>query len=120
MRKLIASALAGTALVVSACSFPTDSVTLGSVSIVRADTVFTKLNDSRTFKTQIFDAAKNEISDLSPPWQWTSRDPTVASVSGTGGEGKVTAVKAGTTRIVAEIRNGLADSITVIVRPATR
>ena len=77
----------------------------------------TAIGESRTFTTAIADAGNSAIEK--PIVTWTSSDPTVATVSGNGATGVVTALKPGSVTITATA-NGKTDAVSFVVAPVGR
>lgn len=75
------------------------------------------IGDSRTFTTTVVDAGNTTITQ--PTVVWTSSDPTIATVSGTGATAVVTARRPGVVTITATA-NGKTDAVTFVVAPASQ
>jgi uncharacterized protein YjdB len=71
------------------------------------------VGDTVRLKAEAFDPSGAEI--LNPLVTWSSTASSIATVSGTNGIGKVTAIAAGTAKIVAK-RGTFADTATIVVR----
>src|SRR5262249_27525134 len=72
------------------------------------------IGDSRVFTASLFDAGSNPLTQ--PEVVWSSSNPTVATVAGTGSSGTVTARAAGSTTITAS-SNGKPDAVLFVVAP---
>lgn len=75
------------------------------------------LGATTTFTASVVDAANNPLA--SPTVTWTSSDPTVATVTGTGLAATVTGLKTGSATITATV-NGKSDAVSFIVAPAAQ